>query len=379
MDMNAPMADGADFIVNRKDLRQTAIVPARDASESALGAGQVLLHVDRFAFTANNVTYGVVGELIGYWSFFPAREGWGRIPVWGYAEIARSRHQGLTTGERIYGYLPMSTHLIVQPDHVTAASFVDASPHRAALPPVYNQYVRIAADPNYDPAREAELALFRPLFVTAFLLDDFLTASGFFAARSAVLSSASSKTALGLAFLLARSKRANLEIVGLTSRRNREFVERTGYYDRVLSYEDLGALSREQHAVLVDFAGNGAIVKSVHERLGASLAYSCSVGLTHWDRPVAGTQLPGPAPVLFFAPDHVKRRATDWGMAGLQARVGQAMREFLDSTARWLSIVDGYGPAAVEAVYRAALEGTIDPTEGNMLSLNARVDSQVAD
>jgi len=362
------MAESVDFIVNRKNLRQTVFVPGRDSADTALEPGQVLLRVDRFAFTANNITYGAVGDLIGYWSFFPTQEGWGRIPVWGFADVVRSRHDGLQPDQRIYGYFPMSTYLVVQADRVSAAGFIDAAPHRAALPPIYNQYTRVAADPGEDRAHEAHIALFRPLFTTAFLLDDFLAESTFFDARSAILSSASSKTALGLAFLLSHSRRGQCEVVGLTALANKAFVERTGYCDRAIAYDDLRSLSGETPAVFVDFAGNAAVVSAVHHALGERLRYSCSVGVTHWEKMAPGAELPGPAPILFFAPEYARRRIGDWGAAGLQARVGDAMGRFLN-TAHWLRIVEGRGPAAVESVYRAALDGAIDPSQGHVLSL----------
>ena len=51
-----------------------------------LSDGEVLARIDRFALTANNVTYGVMGERIGYWKFFPVEaEEDGIIPVWGFA------------------------------------------------------------------------------------------------------------------------------------------------------------------------------------------------------------------------------------------------------------------------------------------------------
>jgi len=363
------MPEAVDFIVNRTDLRQTAFVPGRDSADSTLEPGQVLLRVDRFAFTANNITYGAVGDLIGYWSFFPARDGWGRIPVWGFADVVRSRHDGLQPGERVYGYFPISTFLRVQADQVSAAGFVDAAPHRAALPPIYNQYARVAADPAYDRAHEAHLALFRPLFTTSFLLDDFLADSAFFGADAVVLSSASSKTALGLAFLLSDNRRAQCESVALTSPANAAFVARTGYYDRVVRYDEVRALSGASPAVFVDFAGNAGVVRAVHQTLGERLTYSCAVGVTHWERMAMGAEVPGPQPVLFFAPDHALRRIGDWGAAGLQVRVTDALRRFLDSAAHWLRIAEGRGQAAVESVYRAALDGKLDPSEGHMLSL----------
>ena len=49
--------------VNRQDIRDTRTVPCPPAE---LASGQIRLSVERFALTANNITYGVVGEKIGY-------------------------------------------------------------------------------------------------------------------------------------------------------------------------------------------------------------------------------------------------------------------------------------------------------------------------
>jgi hypothetical protein len=361
------MADLQDFVVSRSDLRRTAFVPAAHRPDAALEPGEILVRITRFALTANNITYGAVGEMIGYWTFFPAPEGWGRIPVWGFADVVRSQHGSIAVGEQLYGYFPMSQYLVLRPDRVAAGSFVDASPHRAALPPVYNQYMRVAREGGADAAREGEIALLRPLFGTAFLLEDFLDESGLFGARAVVLSSASSKTALGLAFLLARAKRC--PVVGLTSAGNRDFVTRTGYYASVLTYEEVARLSADTPTVFIDFAGNGALVKAVHSRLGAALRQSIQVGVTHWERMAPASELPGPAPVFFFAPDRVKKRTADWGAAEFQRRVGDAMRQFLGSASAWLRVVEGQGSAALESTYHAMLEGRINPAEGHVLSL----------
>src|SRR5215813_9739150 len=185
----APMHDAVDFLVRRDDLRTTRFAaPAPDRLDPA--DGQVLLRVDEFAFTANNITYAVAGDLLSYWKFFPAEPGWGRVPVWGYADAVASRCAGVREGARYYGYYPMSTHLVVEPANAGAAGFVDGAEHRKPMAGAYNQY-RASSDPRDVRGEQAQMLL-QPLFVTAFLIDDFLAQSRFFGARIAVLSSASS-------------------------------------------------------------------------------------------------------------------------------------------------------------------------------------------
>src|SRR5205807_8154878 len=103
------------FLVKRDDLRECRIA---ESEVSEPGPGQALLRVDSFGLTANNVTYAVFGERMSYWNFFPADEGWGRVPMWGFAEVAQSEAEGVEPGARFYGYLPPSSSLLVPPRDV---------------------------------------------------------------------------------------------------------------------------------------------------------------------------------------------------------------------------------------------------------------------
>jgi hypothetical protein len=358
-----------DFLIDRQDLRRCRFAPAPALEDLELQADDVLLRVAKFGFTANNITYAVVGDMMSYWRFFPAEPGWGRVPVWGFADVIRSKHAGVAEGERVYGYLPMSTHLTLHPDRVTRNGFADVTAHRKGLPAVYNQYVRVAHDPAYDPAYEDQQMILRPLFVTAFLLDDFLADNDFFGARTVLLASASSKTALGLAFLLTRNRRSRCRVVGLTSPGNTAFVDSVGYYDRVISYDDVLSLPNDEPTTFVDMAGNGPVVSAIHRHYGDNVKHSAIVGMTHWERGERPDELPGAAPTFFFAPTQIDKRTKDWGPDGLQERIAGAAREFLGSTDAWLHLVPGHGWTAIEQVYRDMLEGRSKPSEGYVLSL----------
>jgi uncharacterized protein DUF2855 len=115
-----------DFLVARDDLRNCRIV---ESEPPEVGDGQALLRVDTFGLTSNNITYAKFGDAMSYWNFFPAEEGWGRVPVWGFAEVAASSRDDLAEGVRVYGYLPPSTELLVTPQRVGPHGFTDASTH----------------------------------------------------------------------------------------------------------------------------------------------------------------------------------------------------------------------------------------------------------
>ena len=69
----------------------------------ALADGEVRFAVEHFALTANNVTYAVHGEDFAYWRFFPAPDGHGIVPVWGFGRVIESRAAGMAEGERYFG------------------------------------------------------------------------------------------------------------------------------------------------------------------------------------------------------------------------------------------------------------------------------------
>jgi hypothetical protein len=354
----------SDFLISRDDLRNCRIA---ESEPPELDPGQALLRVDCFGLTSNNVTYAVFGDAMSYWSFFPAEPGWGRMPVWGFAEVERSEADGIEAGARVYGYLPVSSHLVVTPERTRSDSFIDASPHRAELPPVYQLYTRTAGDDLYRPETEDIQMLLRPLFTTSFLIDDQLADEGHTDRGPILISSASSKTAIATAFRLA--ERGEAQVVGLTSARNVEFVDGLEIYDRCVSYDEIGSLERGP-AAYVDLSGDGEVRMAVHRHFADELGLSMAVGLTHWEELGAGQgDLPGPAPALFFAPDRMVKRAGDWGMPKLHASITEAWHPFCDWTAGWLEVVRGTGFEAVESVYFDVLEGRVEPRTAHVLSL----------
>ncbi|HEU4905707.1 MAG TPA: DUF2855 family protein [Solirubrobacterales bacterium] len=354
----------SDFLVKRDDLRECRVV---ESATPEVGPGQALLRVESFGLTANNVTYAVMGEAMSYWDFFPAEDGWGRVPMWGFAAVERSEAEGVEEGARVFGYLPPSSHLLVTPADADPSGFVDGSPHRAKLPSAYHRYLVTGSDPFYTAASEEIQMLLRPLFFTSFLIDDQLEDEGLTGRGPIAIASASSKTAIAAAFLLAR--REGVELIGLTSAGNAGFVAGLGIYDRTVAYEAIGELERRPTS-FVDMAGDGAVRQAVHAHFGDELVHSMAVGVTHWEDLGAGAgDLPGPSPEFFFAPDRVSKRSEDWGRDELGNRVAAAWRPFCEWTAGWLETIPGNGFDALQAAYLDVLEGNVPPKQAHVISL----------
>jgi len=357
------MTHATDLTVSRANLSATHI---GNTEHPPLREGEARLKVNAFSVTANNLTYAVFGDMMQYWNFFPATEGQGRVPVWGFATVSESRVPGLAEGRRVYGYLPMSTSFIAQPGTVKTVGFSDMAAHRQPMSPFYNQYVFTDTDPLYTADTEALQMLFRPLFTTAFLIDDFLADNDVFGAKQVIFSSASAKTAWAAAGQITSR---GVPVVGLTSKRNVAFTESLGCYARVVAYEDIETLDALVPSAFVDIAGDADVRGRVHRHFNPSLKYSCAVGATHWQEAGGGGDLPGPKPELFFAPGQIGKRIGEWGGQSFGEKVGAAWRTFLPIASRTTKIVERDGLEGAASAFTAFVDGSAKADEGTIVRL----------
>ncbi|WP_295692101.1 DUF2855 family protein [uncultured Maricaulis sp.] len=329
----------------------------------ALDDGEVRLAINSFALTANNITYAAFGDAMRYWDFFPGADGRCRLPVWGFADVAESRADGLSVGERIYGYFPAGGELIVQPGKVSPGAFVDMAAHRAELPPAYNNYVRCAADPGWSPAGEAAQMVLQPLFITAWLLDFFLRdPENGLTDAPVILTSASSKTAIALAFALKAG--GGRQAIALTSKGNADFVSGLGLYDAVATYDAIDTLATDAPAAIVDFAGDANVNRALHESLAGQLAANIRVGGAHWEQSAPPRDLPPPKPQFFFAPDAARTLIKQWGPEAFDQRYKAAWRKFADAAPGYFDFRSEAGSDGALSVYKSLLDGQAKPRDG---------------
>ncbi|MEU0572470.1 DUF2855 family protein [Nonomuraea sp. NPDC005983] len=349
--------DGWDLLVRRDDLTAAEVRPA---PQPVLAPGEARLAVEKFALTMNTVTYARLGDSeLPFWAAFPGPAGYGRVPVWAFLRVTDSRNPDIPVGGRYFGFVPMGTHHTVAAQ-LTTRGFVDTAPQRAFLPTWYRTFQRAAEPDALDDRR----AVFRPIFPASFHLADFVAGHAERGAKSVLITSASSRTAIGLAELLARH--GDLPTVGLTSSANVGFVADVGCYDMVVGYGELASVLAP--AVFVDFTGAHRSISALYERFPGQLAHTALVGYTHPESVQQPPDLAEPEPEIFFTPAVEEQTVADEGEDHFYARYHDAEQRFLESTTAWLSIRRQQGPEAVAEVFRALLTGPQPPGLSYVLS-----------
>ena len=356
-----------ELSANRANLRETKTV-THPAPE--LGPGEVLMKIEKFGLTANNVSYAITGDSIGYWGYFPADDNWGKVPTWGFAHVIESNCPEIELGERVWGFFPMASHVVLRPGKVIATRFVDTAEHRAALPPMYNAYMRTGPEPEILSQYEDERCVLFPLFATSYILYDFLIDNNFFGADQVLLGSASSKTGFGLAHLLFNDKSLDKRVVGVTSAGNAAFCEKLGCFDEIAIYGAENLLDASAKSVFVDMSGDKPLTVRLHEHFTNNMLATWVVGATHWEdggKPPAN--LPGAKPTFFFAPPHMGKRDKDWGPGKFWQKASAASIKVTQDTAALLNIVSQTGADEANASWLGLLDNKVPGSTGLIVSI----------
>ncbi|KAJ7738327.1 hypothetical protein B0H16DRAFT_1424839 [Mycena metata] len=359
----------------------------------------IVIKVDRFGFSANNITYQALGEEphFRYYDFHPAPETnetspktHGLVPVWGFGTVVASSHPKISSGELIYGYLAPSRYLVVpvSPSDVNKHAFYVPRPHLPADRRPYNQIIRCAADPEYTPGTLGEdlTMLYRPLFWTAYWFEDWIFSLGYRGATAFLISSASAKTAFCTAYLIAQRRsrgEAKVKIIGLTSKRNVAFTKGLSLYDEVVQYDSFpSALGREKW-VYVDVAGNDDLNKRVFEHFetpaSGELVSSIALGMTtmtptsdkastfDWGATKSAAQ--GPQLERFFMPEWLNVRKHQLSLSEIFQRQKRAWAALMVDCVPWVRLEHVSGPEQVKKAYDNIASSGFSPDVGYIWSL----------
>ena len=364
------MGSVTELWVDREDFRTTKIVTFAAPS---LRTGEIRVSIEKFGLTANNVSYALSGDQIGYWKFFPGEKNWGKVPAWSIAEVVESNCENIAVGERLYGLFPMASELVLQPYKIKDDSFTDGTAHRGELPEFYNQYRRTQGESEILQQLEDERCLLFPLFMTSYILFDYLLDNDFFGAEQIVVGSVSSKTGLGLAKLVHESSEKKPKVIGITSQKNVGFVENLNCCGEVVTYGDELTIDPSLTTAYVDMSGNGTLTDALHDHIRDNIVESCMVGATHWETDRRGSDLPGVKPKFFFAPGHIAKRDLEWGPGVLYIKAGEESVKLLEQVKDQIKIERKLGAEVAAQIWTDMLDSNVSPTRGILISLKTKI------
>lgn len=373
----------SEFQIKKTHITDSRIVE-NDISQRTLAPGQVILAIDKFALTANNITYAVVGEQIGYWQFFPPHsqaangsevdtQGWGVLPVWGFADVVASNCNDVPVGERLFGYFPPASHLIMEPTKIGKTSWIDGSEHRSKLPAGYNVYRRVEAEPGYSKTHEDNRMLLFPLHITSFALYDFFQENKWFGASQLVMISASSKTSTGLAYGVQNDSSTDNpapQLVALTSARNLDMVKGLNAYDTALTYDEITKIDANKATLIVDMSGNTDVLSKLHKHLGDNMKFCSNVGVTHWQDFGESEDIIKERSEFFFAPSQIQKRLQEWGPQGFDQKSREYLSLSIGKSSEWLKMTDLDGLTGMQAIFEDVCEGKVPPDAGLIVRMN---------
>jgi len=334
-----------------------------------LDEGEVRVKIEKFGLTSNNVTYAALGGTMAYTEFFPLAEdpAYACLTVWGMATIEESRAEGISAGDRCYGFFPAAGRAVFRVADATGSGFRVDRPDIPSEYDFYHVYNMVGRDPFHVAGSEELMVVLRPLFLTGLLLADYLEVLEYFDAKHVLISASASKTSFGLAHALHTAGTAR--VVGLASDVSKAAAERMGVYDEVVTYEQVDGL-RVEDSVYVDVCGKPELRPRLAEHLGGALKRIIAVGMTSWrEAKFEGlTKTEGIETEFFFAPAWTERRRKEAGDAFLGKLVGDWQAEAQAAKAVF-AVSESSGADALLAAYTGFVDGDARPDAAQVHAL----------
>lgn len=304
---NPPLDDVALVWAKGKGLSAKSVT-SKEAVVPELGQGDVLLRIEKFAFSQMSLGYlmkGFTRTFSAYHSFYGYPEdGFYRSACWGYCTVVESAHPKVEVGTRLYGLVPPSRYQVQQVGGVVPANRRTGDPAKVeftmeGVP--FNlrrfQEMEVVSTPSTEqpqaaaaireaqeeePAVDGEAALLedwrialKEIYTMAFYMDEnLLVDTGMI--NSVIIACASAKTALALAYCL--RMREMRYVVGLTSPEHLEFVKSCDLYHEVFTYDEVESLPNSRTVVFMDFKCDGELRQKLTLRMGTNLMYNMVLG-----------------------------------------------------------------------------------------------------
>jgi hypothetical protein len=354
------------FWVDRANMQKRQIETRRKRLMWApLVQGQSRIQIERLAFSANNILYMTLGDKNGYWDLFPGDDAFGCPPAWGVGRVVETKSEHLSEGERLFGFFPIGSHCVLTPTNLGACHILDVAPNRMAVAPAYNRYSRLTHVSGYDGVDGDWRILLRPLAVVGMLVAQVLADNRFFEATSLVITSASSKTGIGVGSIVKQSN-PEKRIIGVTAKSRVKFVQSLNVFDEVTAYGDYSSLQAES-SLLFDLTGSVSLVSELQQKLSSGLLKTWAAGRSHKTNHLSEQGVSGLVSERFFAPLYMSEYLSKWGGAEFEKRFSSAIEILKNVLVPHLTIDRIQTTTQLSDVYDAFLGNTITSNHGYII------------
>jgi len=389
----------------------------------------VKLRIDKTSLTANNKFYISFGEKAPFKFFdcYPVNakdsqlvgvDGVGQKedssslaetnlvhpPVWGLCTVVETNVDEIKMGTQYRAMLPIANEVSFA--NVTVDEQDNMVVIRPTTNPAYNVFVKIpsesicfssnSSNDDNTTSTKSDLALVTfPGIITGFGLYHALSRKQFYRSkendeRVVVLSSASSKVALALALYLQKHNKeatttggTSVKVFGYTSDQNKEFCQKTGLYDEILSYDEDLPGGDDCKYILIDIAGRGDLYKRNADTIKKTLVignassqddkdstFACfsmyamvKLMLTMAGAPSFLRKWMNPSMELFLIMDVSAELTAEWGQEKFNAMVEQATIDFVKAASEWMTVCHCNTDALITKAFDDIMAGTIPPSD----------------
>mmetsp|Transcript_92017 Transcript_92017/g.213858 ORF Transcript_92017/g.213858 Transcript_92017/m.213858 type:complete len:481 (+) Transcript_92017:80-1522(+) len=378
---NPPLEDTALLWMKGKGLSVKGLT-SKTSQVPELEQGKILLRIDKFAFSQMALGYlmkGFTRTFSAYHSFYKyPEEGLYRSACWGYATVVESAHPKVPVGTRLFGVVPPSKYSLelVGGTIPKSKNGLDPAVVEIAMEGMpfnlrrFQEMEIVEENANQDSAWEDWRCVTKELYTMAFYMDEnLLVDTGMI--NSVIISCASAKTAMALAFCL--RMREMRYVVGLTSKEHLDFVRSTELYHEVFTYEDVAQLPNNHTIVYMDFKCDGELRQNITLRMGTNLMYNMVLGPAVFQRRMKDQIFEKRAREMLFDESSWRERrrmVAEVTKTGRNEKLRYSFKTFVDRLKKYVRLRHFSGMEGFTKLYDKVYSNTALPSEAFVCSMH---------
>merc|ERR1711920_880896 len=221
-----------------------------------------------------------------------------------------------------------------------------------------------------DPLWDDWKMVFKEIYTMAFYMDEnLLVETGMI--NSVIISCASSKTAMALAYCL--RMREMRFVYGLTSAEHLDFCKSTDLYHEVYTYDQINEMATNHTVVYMDFKCDGEVRQNITLRMGTNLMYSMTLGPAVFQKRMKDQLFEKRArEVLFDESSWRERRrmVAEVTKTGRNEKLKYSFKSFIERMKKHVKLQQVCGVKAFQDMYEAVYSNQASPSDAFVCTLH---------